>query len=80
MIPVESWLAFAAASAVLLVIPGPTILTVIMLPLLVFMYVRLAHAEERDAQREFGDAYREYAAATPRWVPHLSGRRAANAH
>src|SRR6266700_3304837 len=58
----------------------PTILTVIMLPLLVFMYVRLAHAEERDAQREFGDAYREYAAATPRWVPHLSGRRAANAH
>src|SRR6059058_1368535 len=29
MIPVESWLAFAAASAVLLVIPGPTILTVI---------------------------------------------------
>src|SRR5438045_8953880 len=29
MISVESWLAFAAASAVLLVIPGPTILTVI---------------------------------------------------
>jgi threonine/homoserine/homoserine lactone efflux protein len=27
--PLESWLAFAAASAVLLVIPGPTILTVI---------------------------------------------------
>lgn len=29
MIPLESWLAFAATSAVLLVIPGPTILTVI---------------------------------------------------
>ena len=29
MITTESWLAFAAASAVLLVIPGPTILTVI---------------------------------------------------
>ena len=29
MIPLESWLAFAAASAILLVIPGPTILTVI---------------------------------------------------
>ena len=26
---IESWLAFAAASAVLLIIPGPTILTVI---------------------------------------------------
>lgn len=29
MIPLESWLAFAATAAVLLVIPGPTILTVI---------------------------------------------------
>ena len=29
MITLESWLAFAAASAVLLVIPGPTILTVV---------------------------------------------------
>jgi threonine/homoserine/homoserine lactone efflux protein len=28
-VPIESWLAFVAASAVLLVIPGPTILTVI---------------------------------------------------
>ena len=29
MIPLQSWLAFAAAAALLLVIPGPTILTVI---------------------------------------------------
>jgi len=29
MIPLESWLAFVAASAVVLVIPGPTVLTVV---------------------------------------------------
>jgi len=28
-VPIELWLAFVAASAVLLVLPGPTILTVI---------------------------------------------------
>ena len=44
----------------------PTILTLLMFPLLVWMYVRLAHAEERDAQREFGEVYARYAAATPR--------------
>src|SRR5436309_15175659 len=31
--PIELWLAFVAASAILLVIPGPTILTVISSPL-----------------------------------------------
>lgn len=58
----------------------PTILTVAMFPLLVAMYVRLAHAEERDARREFGDAYDRYAAMTPRWLPRLAGRGAADAH
>lgn len=58
----------------------PTILTVVMFPLLVFMYVRLALVEERDARREFADAYDRYAAMTPRWVPHLGGRSAADAH
>jgi protein-S-isoprenylcysteine O-methyltransferase Ste14 len=47
----------------------PTILTMLMFPLLVWMYVRLAQAEERDAQREFGAAYDAYAAATARWIP-----------
>ena len=48
----------------------PTILTLAMFPLLVWMYVRLAHSEERDAQQEFGEAYERYAAATPPWIPH----------
>jgi protein-S-isoprenylcysteine O-methyltransferase Ste14 len=51
----------------------PTILTLVMFPLLVWMYVRLAHAEEREAQREFGALYERYAAVTPRWIPHVGG-------
>ncbi len=47
----------------------PTILTLVMFPLLVWMYVRLAQAEERDARREFGEEYERYAAVTPRWIP-----------
>lgn len=47
----------------------PTILTVVMFPLLVAMYARLAIAEEREAERAFGAAYRRYAEATPRWIP-----------
>lgn len=50
----------------------PTILTLAMFPLLVVMYVRLAHAEEQDIRRAFGDAYDRYAARTPRWIPKLS--------
>jgi len=35
----------------------PTLLTLIMFPILVTMYVRLAHREEREVQREFGEVY-----------------------
>ena len=38
----------------------PTLLTLAMFPVLVFMYVRLARTEEREAIGEFGDAYRSY--------------------
>jgi protein-S-isoprenylcysteine O-methyltransferase Ste14 len=51
----------------------PTILTLIMFPVLVWMYVRLAHQEEREAIAEFGDAYRQYAAKVPGFIPRLSG-------
>src|SRR6266704_1677829 len=44
-----------------------------MFPVLVAMYVHLAHQEERDARAEFGEAYDRYAAATPAWVPRLGG-------
>lgn len=51
----------------------PTILTLIMFPVLVWMYVRLAHQEEREAIAEFGDAYRQYAVKVPGFIPRLSG-------
>lgn len=50
----------------------PTLLTLAMFPVLVVMYVRLAILEERDSEAAFGEAWREYAAVTPRFVPHFS--------
>jgi len=47
----------------------PTILTLLMFPLLVWMYVRLARTEERDAEAYFGERWRDYAAHTPRFIP-----------
>jgi len=58
----------------------PTILTLVMFPLLVWMYVRLAHAEEHEALREFGRAYEHYAAVTPRWIPHGLGHHHPTTH
>jgi protein-S-isoprenylcysteine O-methyltransferase Ste14 len=50
----------------------PTLLTLAMFPVLVYMYVRLAISEERDSEAAFGDAWSTYADHTPRFVPHLS--------
>jgi len=47
----------------------PTLLTLAMFPVLVYMYVRLARREERDVAAEFGAAYRRYAARTPAFIP-----------
>lgn len=46
-----------------------TIITLLLFPILVWVYVRLAHTEERDAEARFGDQWREYAAHTPRFIP-----------
>jgi len=51
----------------------PTILTLVMFPILVWMYVRLAQAEEADALAEFGQAYEEYRNRTPAFIPHFGG-------
>src|SRR5215471_19219218 len=49
----------------------PTLLTLAMFPVLVFMYVRLARIEERESLREFGDVYRQYMAEVPGFIPRL---------
>jgi protein-S-isoprenylcysteine O-methyltransferase Ste14 len=52
----------------------PAILTVAMFPVLLVMYWRLALAEERDVTAEFGDAYLDYKARTPAFIPKLRRR------
>ena len=52
----------------------PTLLTLLMFPMLVTMYVRLAHREEREALAEFGEAYARYAATTPAFSTFWSER------
>jgi protein-S-isoprenylcysteine O-methyltransferase Ste14 len=55
----------------------PTLLTLAMYPILVFMYVRLALREEREALAQFGADYERYAARTPRFFPRLGAAAAA---
>ena len=43
----------------------PTLLTLVMFPILIVMYVRLARREEHEALAEFGEAYARYAVNTP---------------
>jgi protein-S-isoprenylcysteine O-methyltransferase Ste14 len=50
----------------------PTIPTLAMFPILVYMYVKLAYREEREVISEFGDLYVRYAKLTPAFFPRLS--------
>lgn len=49
----------------------PTLLTLAMFPVLVFMYVRLARREEREVAAGFGVEYERYAARVPALIPQL---------
>ena len=49
----------------------PTLPTVVMFPILVIVYLRLAKHEEKIALEEFGATYREYMNKTPAWIPRL---------
>lgn len=48
----------------------PTIVTLAMFPILVFMYVRLARIEEKEARTAFGEEYERYAVRVPAFFPH----------
>ena len=50
----------------------PTLITLVMFPVLVFMYLRLARREEQEAAAEFGEQYRHYAAKTPAFWPRFN--------
>ena len=51
------------------IINWPTLLTLLTLPVLWFVYLRLAKSEEQDAIAAFGDKYREYMSRTGRFLP-----------
>ena len=54
-----------------LLLQWPTLLTVVMFPAMLVAYFRLAAGEEREVKSRFGPEWDAYAAAHPRFVPHL---------
>ena len=53
----------------------PTLVTLIMFPILVTMYIKLAQREEREVLAEFGEKYQRYMTSTPAFVPRLRATR-----
>jgi methanethiol S-methyltransferase len=49
----------------------PTLVTLVMFPVLVTIYIRLAFREEREVQTEFAGSWDRYAARTPAFIPRL---------
>jgi protein-S-isoprenylcysteine O-methyltransferase Ste14 len=47
----------------------PTLLTLLMFPILLLMYGRLAVKEEEEMRAQFGDEFDRYARKTPRFFP-----------
>ncbi len=47
----------------------PSLLTLVMWPVLTFAYYRLAMREERDVEHQFGQAWRDYKQKVPAFVP-----------
>ncbi len=52
----------------------PTLLTLAMYPVLVYMYVRLAKREEQEAHAKFGAEYERYARNVPAFFPRVGGQ------
>jgi protein-S-isoprenylcysteine O-methyltransferase Ste14 len=69
-----AWVRHPQYDGLLLVMIGfllqwPTIPTLVMFPILVYFYVRLARSEEHDVAAQFGDDWVAYAAITPGFIP-----------
>ncbi|MBY0295449.1 MAG: isoprenylcysteine carboxylmethyltransferase family protein [Methylobacterium sp.] len=56
----------------------PTIPTLLLSPVIVWLYVDLARREEKRLLAEFGDRYASYRQRVPMFFPALTGRRRAS--
>jgi protein-S-isoprenylcysteine O-methyltransferase Ste14 len=52
----------------------PTLITLVMFPILVAVYWRLSLSEERQVREQFPEEYQRYASDVPRFFPRLFGR------
>jgi protein-S-isoprenylcysteine O-methyltransferase Ste14 len=52
----------------------PTLTTLVMFPILVTVYVRLAKREEEIVQEEFGSVYLDYRKIVPAFIPNWGNR------
>jgi len=69
-----AWIRHPQYAAFIMIMLGfllqwPTIPTLLMFPVLVAMYIRLAHKEEKEIRAESGEAYDRYAETTPAFFP-----------
>ena len=71
----RDWRSFGAFSGFLL--EWPTLVTLIMFPILLVVYARLAKREELDMVAEFGREYEAYRQYTPAFIPSF-GRKGAS--
>ena len=76
-----SWVRHPQYAAFIAIMSGfllqwPTVITLIMFPILVTVYVRLARREEVEVRATFGPAWEDYASRTPAFVPRLLRLRA----
>ena len=53
-------------------IQWPSVSTIVMWPILMFAYYKLAMREERDVERKFGESYQKYKESVPAFIPKFS--------
>ena len=56
----------------------PTIPTILMWPILVFLYYNLAKKEEKEMEKRFGEKYKLYKESVPMFIPKLHVSRVGN--
>jgi protein-S-isoprenylcysteine O-methyltransferase Ste14 len=54
-------------------IQWPSFTTLVMGPILIFAYYRLAKREEKDMEKQFGEEFLEYKKKVPAFIPRFQG-------